>query len=392
LFHRPPPSLYAAFDRFPSRKGAAIHIDRFARTLFAETGGGCLYVLGGEGLPAYQREGTIEIVRFSLPIANHLERALAFGTELDALLDEAGAALAICHFRDPWAGIPIVSRPHRYACVYEVNGLPSIELPHVYPDLATTTLDKLRADERYCWTAADRVVTPAATIANNLVGLGCPAGKIVVIPNGADLRPPPPRPADFSFPYLLYLGALQPWQGFGVLLRAFTRLLDLSNLRLVACISQASRALARYQRMAERLGIADRVIWRTALDETALGPIRAHALASVAPLCECARNLAQGCAPLKILESMADGVPVVASDLPAVREIITHDHDGCLVPADRPAELARALRLLVDYPEERRRLAGQARRTIAERLTWTSSLRRPRDEVYSSLLGKEEVA
>jgi glycosyltransferase involved in cell wall biosynthesis len=138
--------------------------------------------------------------------------------------------------------------------------------------------------------------------------------------------------------------------------------------------------------MAENLGIADRVIWRTALDEEVLSPIRAHALASVAPLRECARNLAQGCAPLKVLESMADGVAVVASDLPAVRELVTHDHDGWLVPADRPAELARALRLLVEYPEQRERLGRQARHTVEARLTWERSLRRLRDEVYATLL------
>ena len=57
-------ALYAAFDRFPSRKGSAVHIDRFARALFEQAGGGLLYVLGGDDLPAYQREGPVEIVRY----------------------------------------------------------------------------------------------------------------------------------------------------------------------------------------------------------------------------------------------------------------------------------------------------------------------------------------
>ena len=71
-------ALYASFDRFPSRKGSAVHIDRFARALFAHAGGGLLYVLGGDGLPPYQREAEVEIVRFSRPTDNYLERALAF--------------------------------------------------------------------------------------------------------------------------------------------------------------------------------------------------------------------------------------------------------------------------------------------------------------------------
>src|SRR5262252_9479768 len=103
-----PRALYAAFDRFPSRKGASVHIDRFARTLFAHMRGGLLYVLGGDGLPAYQCEtsdgsldrGDIEIVRFSREIPNYLERALAYGARLSALLDQRGDALEVCHFRD----------------------------------------------------------------------------------------------------------------------------------------------------------------------------------------------------------------------------------------------------------------------------------------------------
>src|SRR5205809_766786 len=42
-----PRALYGAFDRFPSRKGAAVHIDRFSRALFARTGGGLLYAYPG---------------------------------------------------------------------------------------------------------------------------------------------------------------------------------------------------------------------------------------------------------------------------------------------------------------------------------------------------------
>ena len=44
-------------------------------------------------------------------------------------LDRFDGALRIAHFRDPWSGVPLLAREHRYASVYEVNALPSIELP-----------------------------------------------------------------------------------------------------------------------------------------------------------------------------------------------------------------------------------------------------------------------
>src|SRR4051795_10242987 len=100
-------ALYAAFDRFPSRKGSAVHIDRFARALFEHAGGGLLYVLGGEELPAYQREGDVEIVRYLREAEHVLERAAGYGERLAALLDRL-PGLELVHFRDPWSGIPLV--------------------------------------------------------------------------------------------------------------------------------------------------------------------------------------------------------------------------------------------------------------------------------------------
>jgi glycosyltransferase involved in cell wall biosynthesis len=210
LRHR---ALYAAFDRFPAPKGAAVHIGRMAETLFEVAGGGLLSVLGDDELPVYQREGNVEIVRYARPEPNYLRRALGFSRELAALLDGQAASLRLGHFRDPWGGVPLLARAGRaYATIYEVNGLPSIELPARYPALAPPTLAKLRAAEAFCWSAADRVIVPAATLRDNLVALGAPAEKIVVIPNGADLPPPVPPPAEAPARYLLYFGALQPWR------------------------------------------------------------------------------------------------------------------------------------------------------------------------------------
>ena len=173
-----------------------------------------------------------------------------------------------------------------------------------------------------------------------------------VIPNGADIRASAARrrrPSD----YLLYFGALQPWQGVDTALRAFARA-DLDDLDLVICASVHQRRAKPYRKLAERLEIDDRVHWHFALPEDELARWREHALLSLAPLRDCSRNVVQGCAPLKILESMAAGVPVVASDLPAVRELITDGVHGRLVAPDRPGELARAIRVAARLPRAAR--------------------------------------
>ncbi|HYI08299.1 MAG TPA: glycosyltransferase family 4 protein [Thermoanaerobaculia bacterium] len=388
MFERAHRSLYAAFDRFPSRKGAAIHIDRFARTLFDTLDGGALLVLGGGDLPAHQVEGPIEIARFPREVPNFLERALLFGDWIARAVDRLEPSLEICHFRDPWAGTAIALRPRRrYAAVYEVNALPSIELPSLFPLLGPRTLEKIRRIEMDCCAAADLIVTPSHTTAGLLGSLGVAPDKIAVIPNGADPDSSAPRPAGAPEVYILYFGAAQSWQGIDTLLRAFARLADFAPLRLVLCASRDSKSWRGYERLAVKLGVADRILWRFALEEPELAGWRRHALVSVAPLTDSPRNAVQGCAPLKILESMASGTAVVASDLPSVRELIRDHEDGWLVHPDRPAELARAIRILLEHPDRARELGEHARHTIEERFTWsrsTAALRR----AYLDLLQK----
>jgi glycosyltransferase involved in cell wall biosynthesis len=64
-----------------------------------------------------------------------------------------------------------------------------------------------------------------------------------------------------------------------------------------------------------------------------------------------------------------------------VRELITDGVNGRLVAPDRPGELARAIRVLLDFPEERARMGAAARTHIASRFTWDASLARL-DEAY----------
>jgi glycosyltransferase involved in cell wall biosynthesis len=366
-------ALYAAFDRFPSRKGAAIHIDRFARTLFRSMDGGLLFVLGAPDLPLHQRDGDVEVLRFAAEIPNFLDRALAFGSALGRVVDTLADTLEIAHFRDPWSGAPIALRPHRYRTVYEVNALPSIELPYLFPAVTGETLAKIRATELACCEAADLIVTPSHTTAALLKSLGVAVEKIRVIPNGADVMPPRPRPDDAPERYLLYFGSPQSWQGFDTLLRAFARLGDFTSLRLVVCASRASRAWRHHERLAAKLGLSERVVWHYELHGAELAAWVQHADISVAPLTDSPRNVVQGCAPLKIVESMAAGTPVVASDVPPVRELIADRQNGWLVHPDRPSELARALRILLDHPPLARALGEAGRATIEGHFTWEAA-------------------
>src|SRR5262249_24389005 len=316
-------------------------------------------------------------------------RTLEFGRALARILRQQQDCLNICHFRDPWCGVPILTNRTRHStAIYEVNGLPSIELPYRFRHIAKRTLDKIRSAQAFCWSEADLVITASSTLRHNLVSIGVPPEKISVIPNGADLRPRPAAPPDAPGRYIIYLGALQRWQGLDNLLRAMARLADLDDLSLVICSATHHRHAKPYRKLAERLGVAERTIWMYSLNETDLLSWLAGASLSVAPLAECSRNIDQGCAPLKILESMAAGVPVVASDLPSVREFVTDRVDGWLVRPDRPSELAMAIRVLLEYPQRLRSMAEAARSKIEAEFTWDASLIRL-SSLYSKILATD---
>lgn len=370
---RPPVrAAYLAFDRFPSTKGSAVHIGHMAAALFDFYQGGLLGVLGGGDLPRYQWESGVEIARFAERIPNLIDRAEAYSHWAAAHLAPHRDTLELCHVRDPWSALPALDGA-RHAVVYEVNGLPSIELGHTWPKAAPATLAKIAELEDFCLGRADAVVVPSRVIGDLLRRRGVPDAKITLVPNGADVPAGRTRPDGAPLRYVVYVGALQPWQGLDVLLRAFARLADLTELRLVICSSVPERRARPLRRLAERLGVEDRLVWNFTLPHPEVAAWLAGAEVSVAPLTGCARNVDQGCAPLKILESMAAGTPVVASALPAVRELMADGEHGRLVAPDRPAELARAIRVLLEYPDAARAMGERGRRRVAEEFSWAAT-------------------
>jgi glycosyltransferase involved in cell wall biosynthesis len=369
-------AAYLAFDRFPSAKGSAVHIRHMAAELFERHRGGLLCVLGGGDLPAYQREGDVEIVRFAEVVPNLLDRAEAFSAWAAGQLAPHRDTLELCHVRDPWSALPAMTTGA--TMIYEANGLPSIELPYAWPLAAPATLAKVRELERHCLARAAAVVVPSYVIKNAVTDRGVPPDRVHLVPNGADPAPADvPRPPQAPGRYLIYVGALQPWQGVDVLLRAFSRLADLTDLDLVICSSVSPNRARPLRRLADRLGVAGRVRWHYQLPHAEVAGWLAHAELSVAPLTACDRNLEQGCSPIKVWESMAAGTAVVASDLPVIREVL--GEYGRLVPPDRPTELARAIRVLLEYPQVCRDLGENARKHVREGFTWTHARSRLAD-------------
>jgi len=79
--------------------------------------------------------------------------------------------------------------------------------------------------------------------------------------------------------------------------------------------------------------------------------------------------------PLKVFEAMAVGLPLVASDLPSLRELLADGVDALLVAPDDPAALAAGIRRLLEDPALRQRLGARMLARAPEH-TWDARARR----------------
>ena len=383
-------SLYAAFDTFPAPKGAAIHIKHMTDILFKRSKKGCLYVIGGEGLPSYQEENNVKIIRFDEKVSNLLDRAIAYGIKLEEVI-QGQPTLDLVHFRDPWSGFPILKaqQKQRFKSVYEVNAFPSIELPYAYPHVSAKTLKKIEQQEQLCLLHCDHIITPSALTKKEIVKRGIAAEKVTVIANGANIVEQTEKPVDAPQNYLIYFGAIQSWQGIDDLFRAFRLLQDFTELRLVMCVAKHNRIAKQYLKMAKKLEIEDRIDWHFGLTQEELQPWVSHATLSIAPLTDCSRNNQQGCCPLKIVESMAAATPIVASNLVVVRELLEDEVTGKLVQPGRPAELANAVRLMLEHPELANKWAIAAQDLVKEKFTW-QHMEKKLNDIYDAILNDNE--
>ena len=216
--------------------------------------------------------------------------------------------------------------------------------------------------------------------------LGLDAGRLVVVPNGVDVgrfanvRPSDatrPEPADVS--RLVFLGRLEPRKGADVAVRAFLRLApDRPALTLRVLGDGPGRSELERLRDAAPADVARRLDIAGRADPGELPSLLADGDVAVLP--------ARGGESFGIvlLEAMAAGLLVVATDIPGYRDVARPDREAVLARPDDAGSLAEAIARVLDDPGLRARLRPAARARAAEH-DWSVVAQRMRD-VYASAL------
>jgi glycosyltransferase involved in cell wall biosynthesis len=217
--------------------------------------------------------------------------------------------------------------------------------------LATRTATTLyeHTAGRFILRTSSRVIAVSESVATHLRQLGAPADRTVVVHNGVDHDRFHPRPRDLDRPQVVFVGRLIDNKGPADALNAFaTAAIPGAHLTFVG----DGPMRARLEADGARLGLTGAVHFTGHLDD--VSPILGSADVLIRP----SRTEGQS---LAILEAMAAGVCVLASDIPANRELVDDGLSGLLATVgDIPALARRLSRLLTDHPF-RDRLAAQGR-------------------------------
>lgn len=183
-----------------------------------------------------------------------------------------------------------------------------------------------------------------------------------IIPNGVDVehfaKPAPPY-EEFRDGRLnvLFLGRPEKRKGLDYMIEAFAQVqAKRPDTRLIVV---GAGKFERYERLAKSMGLRD-VVFRAyaAYDDLP----RYHQTSHVF----CAPNTGFESQGLVLLEAMAAGLPVVASNIEGFAAVVTHGVEGLLVLPGDAGGLASALLELLDDPERRRRMAEQGRQRARE--------------------------
>ncbi len=195
--------------------------------------------------------------------------------------------------------------------------------------------------------------------------------RITVIPRGRDEarlgRPDPKRRASvraalgvpLDATVLCTVGRQDPQKGHDVLLDAFERLASTHPEVWLLVVGRAGHASARLEAQLSRSPASTRERVRLLGHRRDVGDLLAASDLFVFP----SRYEGLGGA---VVEALALALPVVASDLPALREVVTPDREGLLVPPGDPVALAVAVEALLASPERRAAMSAAARRRFEQ--------------------------
>ena len=186
--------------------------------------------------------------------------------------------------------------------------------------------------------------------------------KVFIVPNGVKSKTPFTRSKILETP-LLFMGGSSHHKGLDVLLEALPAIIkEHPEVRLIV-LGEMKREEKGLILIARKLGVMRNILWRGLVSQDEMPKFYEKTYISVFPS-------RLDTFPLGILESMAYGIPVVATKVGGIPEIVENNRSGVLVLKENPEDLAQALIELLNNPEKVKMMGLRARKIAQDRFSW----------------------
>ncbi|WP_235036759.1 glycosyltransferase family 4 protein [Actinomadura sp. K4S16] len=316
-------------------------------------------------LPWFPQADPLDAVAKSADLAGRLVRELR-PSVLHAVSNHLNAAVAL-----------ELGHRHGLPVVYEVRGF--LEDSWLSRDPAHREDDEFyrltRELETRRMAEADAVVTLGEAMRAEIASRGVPEEKIFTVPNGVDeaFLEPLPDASDLRERLGIDPGAtvvgltssFYGYEGIDTLIDAAALLRGRGAPVTLLLVGDGPERGALERRAAER-GVHAVFTGRVPMESVR----RYHAVLDVFAVPRRADRVCQLVTPLKPIEAMAGGIPVIASDVKALREIVEPGVTGALTVPEDPEAWANCLEDLAYSPERRQKIGRSAREWVAAERTW----------------------
>jgi len=215
---------------------------------------------------------------------------------------------------------------------------------------------------------------------------GIPAASIHVIPNCVDSNHYRPGASEPSVrrqlalaqdrPVVGVVGRCSPEKGGDIFIRAMA-ILKASGIQLQGVLVGDGVSRSAREQQANELGVSDLITFAGRIDQSRMPDIIRCFDVGVVPSY-------QECCSVAILEQMACGIPIVATDVGGNADLVTHGVTGAIVPPSNPDALAAAIRDLLLSPGKRELFGTAARRKIESHFT-INAITKQYTDLYTSL-------
>ena len=266
-----------------------------------------------------------------------------------------------------------------YLALEKIRNIPKIFTNHSSMFIKDFEIDKKKTLKKFYF--ADAVITPSYEILEKTKMTGFKKESVFYIPNGVDVNMfYPEQNKKMHLRKLLSIGDNQivaiiarrfvEKNGIHVLVSALKILIKKheGDLNKIAFLFTGNQVKSDY---AEKMMKELNVLKDEGLDIRFLGNVEYKKMPDIYRMADISivPSLIEATS-LTVLESMATGLAVIASDIPGINELIKNYQNGLLFPKSDPEELAEKLAYLITNRERINMLGELARKYVVQNYTW----------------------